>query len=284
MYSREQLKKYSEFFEWDFLQKPEACKIKKNPLRDLMIADVHTPFHLRKLLDQIIEENLDSENLWIAGDWWDMYSKSRYRKEIDIDFSIEYREGYAMLFQLAGKFKKIYLQTANHDSRFRKWIFDNVPTEMLPFTDYNMPENLLRQIPNLNIVKQRAGRRSIDYIYQHKNMIITHLEKSNRDISKTVQEIEKDFARWGEFFELKNYNMVVQAHNHQSARIRYGNKFLFQIPCLIDISQPAFNYVFNGKLVGNPPAIGYISLAKKKDGSFDPTKTQIIDYDYKHYI
>lgn len=279
MYSKKQLKQYSELFEFDFLRKPEICKIKKNPLKDLMLADVHAPFHLRKAYDEIIEGNMDAENLWVVGDWWDMYSKSRYRKEVDIDFSIEYREGYAMLWHLASKFKRIYLQVANHDSRFRKWIFDNVPTEMLPFTDYNMPENLLRYIPNLKLVKQRVvGNRQLDYIHQYKNMILTHVEKSNKDISKVVQEIDKDFSRWGDFFNLSKYDIIVQAHNHQSARIRYGNKFLFQIPCLIDISQPAFNYVFNGKIIGNPPAIGYISLAKNKDGSIDPKRTHIIDY------
>ena len=72
--------------------------------------------------------------------------------------------------------------------------------------------------------------------------------------------------------------MVLQAHNHQSAKVRFGDKFLFQIPCLIDTSQPAFDYAFSGKLQGNPAALGYISLIKNSDGSIDPKRTQIIDY------
>jgi len=71
--------------------------------------------------------------------------------------------------------------------------------------------------------------------------------------------------------------MLLQAHNHQSAKVRFGSKWLYQIPCLIDISQPAFDYVFSGKLQGNPPALGYVVLKKYKDGSFNPKASYIVD-------
>jgi len=279
MYSQKQLKKYSEFFGWDFARKPEPFKGDKSKNQDLMLADVHYPFHHKALLEQVIEENNKAENLWIAGDWFDFYSKSHYRKQISIDFGTEFREGFSGLWKLASKFNKIYLMMSNHDMRFTKWIYDNAPADMLAFTDHTCPERLLNTIPNLTVVKQKTlSGREIEYIYQHKNMVITHVEKSNKDVGKTVQEVLKEMFRWDAQLALKSYNMVIQAHNHQSARVKFGNKFLFQIPCLIDINAPAFNYVFNGKLQGNPPALGYIKLAKFDNGSFDANNSIIVDF------
>lgn len=279
MHSRKELQKLSEFFEWDFERKPEPFKGNKNPNKDLLIADVHYPFHHKELLAQTLDENKDAQNVWIAGDWFDFYSKSHYRKHISIDFKTEFREGYSGLWKLSSKFERIYLIMSNHDMRFTKWIYDNVPADTLNFVDHHLPERLLKTIPNLTIMKQKIDRnREIEYLYQHKNMIVTHIEKSNKDVGKTVQEVVKDLFRWNDTLRLKHYDMIIQAHNHQSARVKFGEKFLFQAPCLIDISQPAFNYVFNGKVVGNPPALGYISLAKYDNGHLNPSRTFIIDF------
>lgn len=278
MYNKKELAKLSEFFEWEFTREPEIFRGNKNPEKDLMIADVHYPFHHKALLDQVIEENKDAEDLWIVGDWFDFYSKSHYRKQISIDFKTEFREGYAGLWKLSSKFNKIYLMMSNHDMRFTKWIYDNVPADTISFTDHHLPERLLKTIPNLTIVKQKLLRgREIEYIYQIKNMIISHIELSRKDVAKVVQDICKELHRWEYELGIKNYDMLIQSHNHQSARVKYGNKFLFQIPCLIDINQPAFNYVFNGKLQGNPPALGYINLAKNERG-FIPEKSYIVDF------
>ena len=279
MYSKKQLKKLSDFFEWDFLRKPEEFKGNKNPNKDLLIADTHYPFHHKELLQQTIEENQDAQNLWIAGDWFDFYSKSHYRKQISIDFKTEFREGFSGLWKLSDKFDKIFIMMSNHDMRFTKWIYDNSPVDIIEFVDYNLPQKLIKTIPNLRIVKQQIGRdRNIGYIHQHKNMILTHVELSRKDVGKTVQDITKELFRWEENFRLNKYDMVLQAHNHQSAKVRFGDKFLFQIPCLIDTAQPAFDYAFSGKLQGNPAALGYISLIKNSDGSIDPKRTQIIDF------
>ena len=277
MYTDENLKSLGEFFEIDFTKKLKPRLIKKDTSKDLLIADVHIPFHHRQLFEKTIEDNLDCENLWIIGDWWDMYAKSHYRKQMSIDFKTEYREGFYILREVASKFNKVFLMLSNHDLRFKKWVFDNVPSDLINFVDYDMPEKLIACIPNVEIKKQRVERsREIGYIYQNKNMIVSHVELGRKDVSKSVQDITKEFFRWEGNFKLKPYNMVLQAHNHQSAKVRFGDKWLFQIPCLIDIRQPAFDYVYSGKLYGNPPALGYVVL--KKNDVFDPKASYIVDY------
>ncbi len=183
-----------------------------------------------------------------------------------------------MLWKLSDKFDKIYLMLSNHDMRFTKWMYDHIPTEALPFTDYMFVEKILRTIPNLKIVKQKISRgREVGYIYQRKNMLITHIELSRKDPLKAVIDIQKELEKWGEFFCFNKYDMLMQAHNHNSGKVKFGNRYLFAIPCLIDISQPAFNYIFGGKLQGNPPSLGYVVLNKYEDGSFNPKTTHIID-------
>lgn len=277
MYPKEILEKYSNFFEIDFKRPYKKNKIKKNPNKNLVIADLHAPFHHKDLLETILNDQSDCKDIYIIGDMWDFYSKSFYRKQMSVQFPKEFREGFFLLQRFSEMFENLYLMLSNHDQRFKKWIFDNVPEDLIDFTDYNVLSNLLQTIPNLVQLSQKTiSGRNVEYIAKHKNLIFTHVEKSNKDITKTVQEIEKDFARWGTYFNLGEYDGVMQAHNHSSGRVKYGDKILFQLPCLIDINSQAFNYVFNGKLIGNPPALGYVVLYE--NNGFDLRKTHIVDF------
>ena len=279
MYSKKQLESYSDFFEFDFTRKPKKRKGIKNNSKDLLIGDIHAPFHHEEMFNKTITDNLEAKNLWIAGDWWDFYSKSFYRKDTKIEFHVEFRDGFSLLWDVADKFDNVYLMLSNHDMRFCKWLFDNVPLEALPFTDHLFLERIIKTIPNVKIIKQPTtlGDRNIGYLHQYKNIVLSHIEMSRKDVGKVVQDICKELQRWETTFNLKDYDMLFQAHNHQSAKVRYGDKYLFQIPCLIDASKPSFNYAFSGKLQGNPPALGYIVLNKNKDGSFNPNSSYIVD-------
>ncbi len=276
--TKQDLTKLSKYFDVDFAERLTPLKIKKNPLRDLLIADTHKPFDNKNCYNTTINDNLDCENLIIDGDWFDFYSKNHYRKTMSIDFKSEFREGFIDLREAARKFKRVYFLVANHDNRYKKWLFDNTPVEMIDLVNYNLVEDLISTIPNLKIIQQKSSTgRDINYIYKFKNIVFSHIEQSGADVSKAVQEIEKKLPKWNTTYNLGNYEALFQAHNHTSAKIRFGDKYLFQIPCLIDINAKAFDYVFSGKLQGNPPALGYTILIKDKSGNFDPAKSYIVD-------
>lgn len=282
IYSNEMLKKYGDFFEIDFLRPYNVRKTKKNPLKNLVIADVHAPFHDKEVLESILDKEQDCKDLFIVGDMWDMYSKSFYRKQMSVDFPKEYRIGFNLLQRFAEMFDTVYLMVSNHDDRFKKWIFDNIHPDLIDFTDYNVLTNLLETIPNLKLLQQKTTTsRIIGYVCKYKNVVFTHVEKSYKDVGKVVQEVEKELlvSGWAKKMNLGNYDGVIQAHNHTSCKIRSGNdKFLFQIPCLIDIDSAAFNYVFNGKIQGHPPSLGYILLYENSTGTeFDLLKSQVVD-------
>jgi hypothetical protein len=279
MLSQEAKEEFGEYFGINF-DMPEKKKLKKNKNKDLVIADIHVPYHNVKAFDKTINSNLDCENLYIIGDWFDFYSKSRFRHTKSVNFRDEFRKGFNLLKTLSDKFEKIYFILANHDGRFEKWLYDNVHPEVLEFCDTKIVENILTCIPNLKILSQPVNsHREIGYVVQVKNVIFTHIEKSNIDITKPVQEINKYLYKWENTFNLNNFDGIIQAHNHSSGKVRLGDKFLFQIPCLIDISSFAFDYVFSGKAIGNPPALGYIVLIKDKENpnKYDLKKTVITD-------
>lgn len=161
------------------------------------------------------------------------------------------------------------------NSRFVKWLYDNVPNQCLQFTHYYIIEELLSTIPNLTVLSQKADNREINYIHQYKNIVFTHVEKSNIDITKTAQEIDKLIKhKWEHFLNIKDYDILMQAHNHSAGMVWVNNRLIIQIPCLIDISKPSFDYVFNGKMAGNPPAIGYITGYETK-GKIEPNSIHL---------
>ena len=276
-YPKEILKRYGNFFEIDFFR-PYKTRKGKTISKDVALADVHSPFHNKDIFELVLDDTKNFEDMFIVGDWWDFYSKSFYRKQASIEFPKEFRQGFFLLQRVAERYDNVYLMLSNHDNRFKKWIFDNVPSDLIDFTDYQVIENLIGTIPNVTIVKQQTrSARKIDYVYKHKNVVFTHVEKSNIDITKTVQEIEKSFARWGGYYNLGEYDGVIQAHNHSSGRVKYGDKILMQIPCLIDVDAVAFDYAFNGKIQGNLSALGYCVLHKDK-GGYDMRKSYIVDF------
>lgn len=278
--SRKSIKELSDYFGIDFLDKPtfQETKGKKKDC-DLYVADIHAPFHHRELVAKTIVDNRDCDEVWVLGDTFDFYSRSFFRKRYDISFAWEFAEGYKILRHLAKTFRRVNVMITNHDQRSAKYIYDNVPKELLPFCRVNIVEELIELMPNVHIRKQKIcqGKREIEYLYQNKNVIYSHVEDSSSAISLTAQKVEQQIRKWEKFYGLTEYDSIIQAHNHQSGKVRLGNKFLYQIPCLIDISQLAFDYVFSGKLNGNPPALGYIR-AYKTNGKFDPYRSHITDY------
>lgn len=276
MLSTEVLNHFAEFFAINFEPEEKIKSLKDND-KTLVIADVHYYFHQKELFKKTIEDNLDAKEIIIVGDWFDFYSKSRYRKTASIDFRKEFREGFNGLKYLSARFDKIYLMLSNHDDRFKKWIFDNVPAEVIEFCYYNIVEDLLATIPNLEIVKQSKDEssRKIGFLWQHKNAVFCHIEKSNAGLLKTVEEISKILPNWESIFGLKDYDAIIQAHNHKSGKARKGNRWLFHIPCLIDINAVAFDYVFSGKIYSDPPALGYMILCGNE--KYDFNKSYIVD-------
>lgn len=281
--SKQAKAQFGDYFGIDLFSIPrfdERLKKRKRNEADLYMADIHAPFHHREYVAKTIRDNEDCQKVWILGDIFDFYSRSFFRKKYDVSFAYEFREGWNVVCALANRFEEVNIMLTNHDQRHAKYIYDNVPKELLGFCATNLVEALLSLIKNVRIRKQKlnASKRLIEYLYQNGNVVFSHAELSASNVGLTVQKLEGLLQKWGGVYDLKPYDAIIQAHNHQSAKVRFGSKFLYQIPCLIDVNELAFDYVFNGKIMGNPPALGYIRAYKDASGKFDPINSHITDY------
>ena len=275
--TNEAVEEFSNFFDVNFLKTFIPKKPKGNG-KMLILADLHFPFHNEKLLRETIAKNKDADLLFIAGDIFDMFDMSPYRKTMYLPFKEEFGRAMRRLQELCTHFPKVKIMLTNHDKRPYKRLYDSVLPNLLEFCHKDLLEELIGLTPNLEIIGQNALGREIGYLAQEKNIVFTHIEKSNTDIAKTVQEIYKTIKlKWEEAYKLKPYDIVMQAHNHSAGWVWMNNTKLAQIPCLIDISRPAFDYVFDGKAKGNPPALGYATI--QLDGSkYDPNTLQIYKF------
>ncbi len=271
--SNKQYQKFIDYFKYDFYQNvtaPDKC----NNNLEVIIADVHCPFHDKEAINEIMKVRADI--LWIVGDYWDFYSKSRYPKEKYVDFKVEFRLGFELLDKLLKKFHTINLILANHDSRADKYLYNKIPMELLPMTHCGLLQELLSLKKRVRVRQQRVNcNRLVSHIYQADNMILTHFEKSCADETKALIEISKYLHKWKGMYNLKDYNIIMQAHNHAEANFTRGTEKLIGIPCLIDISQVAFNYVFSGKPTGNPPVKGYVTI-EKNGNIYNPESIKVI--------
>jgi predicted phosphodiesterase len=234
---------------------------KRNPNKMLVLADIHAPYHNDKMVNDAINSNRDASRLMIVGDGVDLYSASHFRKTKNVDIGQELGMGFEFLKSVAEEFDEVYLMLANHDQRLRKYMYDHVPNELLPFIKLDFLEILLKQIPNLKIVKQKTiGSRKIDFIYKHNDVVFSHAEVSSIILTQPVQKIKPKLDEWDTYMNLDGYKVLIQAHNHQCGMVQVGDKILYQIPCMIDLDQIAFDYVFNGRMAGRMPAFGYMVL------------------------
>lgn len=272
--TKEGLSLFCDLFNYDFFE-TYIPKKKEGNGENVFCADPHFPFENERLVDKMVEETKGADSLFIAGDIFDMYSMSSFRKTFHISFEDEFRESYMKLKLLAREYSEVYIMLTNHDNRPYKRLYDLVPEELFSFCHIKIIEELIELLPNVKIVYQNAQGRQVNYIHQYKNVVFTHIEKSNIDITKTAQEIYKLLkTKWDEFYQLKNYDIVIQAHNHSAGGVWINSTYLMQIPCLIDIRSKAFDYVFDGKFRGNPPALGYIK-AKEINNKIDPDSIHI---------
>ena len=155
---------------------------------------------------------------------------------------------------------------ANHDGRLSRFIYNNTPPEIASLCHNHLLEELIELIPNIEIIQHKIDNREIGYLYQYKNILFSHIEKSSSIRGRVVQLIHEQIqGKWKKLYKIKDYDCLMQAHNHIANIDWTDDTCLIQMPCLIDITQSAFDYVFNGKFQGNPPALGYLTGIEKNN-------------------
>lgn len=97
-----------------------------------VINDLHVPFHSTSLVELVlfICKDIEVDEIWINGDFWDLYCLNFYSKKhpvVQESLDSELDAGFELLEQIREMFpdKRIVFISGNHEFRYDRWIVQN---------------------------------------------------------------------------------------------------------------------------------------------------------------
>jgi len=249
-------------------------------------ADVHEPYSHEDLMDQSLI-NKDALVARVIGDLSDWYSKSRFVKKRQVDFKMELRETFKRIEWLSTHYKQVEIMVGNHDNRPEKLIRGLLSAtgsvDMALLTEQNLLARLISFFDNVKLVGTKIetyDKRTIDvtHIYQVGDIIFTHAEMSKTQATALLERISNFLHLWKKHFNLKPYSVIMQAHNHQSLKYHKGDEWWFAIPCAMRSDSIGAEYIYDTRMIGSPPTLGYTIVYQHK-GVTDINRTNQFIYE-----
>lgn len=260
----------------DFHKSPDRTKL-------VCVADPHEPYSLRTLWEEVLEKHHDAYHIHINGDLFDFYSKSRFRKiEGDEVFKDEIRAGFDRMEWLSTNFTRVTLIKGNHDNRTEKKIAEYVDADMLWLTERDIVRYLATFFDNVEVVGERveSGGETVpvEFIWQYKDMVFTHIERSQKQSSSLIDGIVQDLLRWSNMMRLKPFRWVIQGHNHRCAVEDLGTCYGMLIPMAGRITGRGLRYALSPSLRGKPPVSGYgVFFTENGKTDFNRSRPYIVE-------
>jgi len=197
--------------------------------KNLVINDIHAPFHNEEALAEAIRTNLDADECWVPGDLLDLFTFSRYEKYSQPFSAVEeFQSGRAIIRTLSETFPKVKVMSGNHDDRFIKWLVrdKNIPQSIIKFfelidKDFCSPlAKMCAPYPNVEVVEPLTlDYAKFPFIHQEGDCILSHAEKFSKQANKAVADVIQWLKSYAEPAGLvKPFRMVIQAHTHQAGK------------------------------------------------------------------
>ena len=245
-----------------------------NTSRNLVISDIHVPFHDTESLDAVWNhaDGYKPDSIVINGDFGDFFGCSRFLKDPTlVDLKGEIQAQRQLLGWMRQKFPnaRIIFKLGNHDERWDKYLWTQAP--LLVGLSNVLLENVLTQE-----LKDEAGavmEPAIDGIEFVKDQRIIMLGKlpvlhGHEFSSKNTNSVN---AARGAF--LRAINHVLVGHNHQysnhSEKTLLGKIIVsFSTGCLCDLS-PEFSRI-------NKWSHGFATVDVKDNHEFSVENYRII--------
>ena len=126
-----------------------------------ILSDVHIPYHdeaaLQIALEYLYKEGIDA--LYLNGDIADMYSVSRWERDPRLrDFPGEMESVRDFLGMLAENFQNIVFKEGNHEERYERLIFSQMP-DLVGLSEFDLAELLhLRKLGITHLDRMRHVR------------------------------------------------------------------------------------------------------------------------------
>lgn len=235
----------------------------------LSLSDPHCPCHSSKVMREVQAKHKDAGLVIVPGDVGDYYSKSRFKKKRHVNFRDEVKAIFYYLEWLATHWPVVKVMLGNHDSRPQKAFADILGmgnTDLLFLTELNLVQRVASYFDNVEVVgTQLTTEISLTHIYQVGDIVFTHGERSHAQKEKTLDVVSQYLHKWKTALRLKPYKVIAQGHNHQSMKTPEGDEFWFMLPTAADPYGYAFEYIFDTRMMGRPPAVGY-SVFRQEQG------------------
>jgi len=250
----------------------------KNVLHRVVIAgDFHVPYTAPESIRRLLADPADT--LVIAGDFFDMYAASRFRKHIDhITVATELAEGQALLEKLAEKFSTIYYITGNHDLNARKRVEEIYPqlspliVDPMALLTRDLPNVKKLTVPVKGVNPKNLGHLKdfeLEFVGTLGDVVIGHFE--NFSGADAYFQADRYLNEWEHILKL-NPRVITQAHNHRlGATYTPNGRLLIHTGCMCRPME--YQFINHGKY--QPPTLGYVALYIK-NGVCDQTKMELI--------
>jgi hypothetical protein len=261
--------------------KPQRAS--KRQCRSFAVAgDFHIPFASKEAVATLLDD--PSDGLIIMGDYLDLYSASKYRRNPQYDaitISRELAAGRAIMESLASKFSVImYLKGGNHDLRALRRVQDLIP-QIMPLIVNPMDvvcsglsnvEAITSVVPGTSPVTDEGADIEMDFYSVLWDGLFGHFE--NFCGVDAPRRLDSWLASWSHILGLPaDLSLVAQAHVHRlSMEYTPTGRQLLSTGCMALPQE----YQIYGHGKYQPPTLGYVRVHVEDGFKIDTSKTELV--------
>lgn len=208
------------------------------PLRALVIGDTHFPFHDTEAIEKALSIGVSRRCrvCVLLGDIWDMYSVSRFAKNMYIPLVEELELGKTIIEAVTDLFPYNVIIKANHEARLERYLAATITPEILDFlrangNTFDVGEILTRGKKNTFALSEwcRIG-----------DCYLSHREEFSSIPMRSVCNVDDYFQN---HWEDTSPRCIVHAHTHHHGRMFRQGRLLIEPGTLCNYG----NYALTGR-------------------------------------
>jgi predicted phosphodiesterase len=235
--------------------------------RIVVAGDFHAPFQASEDVAELIRRERGADLLVLNGDLQDFYAVSKYIKYEKVSIETELAAVDAMLGQLARAFPDVLIVDGNHDhQRFEKQLRDRLSPEMVHVVEFLTGGNLsairliAKRYPNVRFADNQVGRHHVGWFHQEGDLLCTHAEQFSAVEGATLRRLTTRMERMAPVFGLEPWRVCIQAHTHQFAILKVGDKMMVEGGCMSSVP----GYVLTARSGASVQTNGYVTLTQDR--------------------
>jgi len=228
--------------------------------KTIVLSDIHVPFAEYGMVDAIIEkESGEDVKCVIGGDFLDCYSLSTFRKEQEIPLVEELQDAAILVDKLSNAFGSVEFIIGNHEERFKKFLLDHLPTELMFLIETNLIKYIVEGYNNITV--------SDNFFIQVGSAIIGHPAIYSSIALRSALNAKNWYSNFYREINLSPFNLIVHTHTHKA-----GECYVDELGRMVKIIENGclcntLDYTLKGRSGGSPAIRGYTKLYFDDEGT-----------------